>query len=107
MWNVVKPLRRVACVLSSFGWPGVSYDIGAFPRGDGNRPWIAELDAWLAEIGKKVFCRVPFKIAGVGFEIQITSVFDIEATGPIAVPQRRDCGILVPVGQQVQGFPST
>lgn len=85
----------------------LAYDVGAFPWGDGNRPWITELDDWLAEIGRQVFCQVPFKVAAVGFEIHITSVFDIDTTGPIKVPERRDCGLLVPVGQEVKWYAST
>ena len=84
----------------------LAYEVGAFPWGDGNRPWIAELNDWLAEIGKKVFCQAPFKIAAVGFEIQVSTVFDIDLSKAIELPQHRQCGLLVPAGQDARGYPS-
>lgn len=84
----------------------LAYEVGAFPWGDGNRPWIAELNDWLVEIGKKVFCQAPFKIAAVGFEIQVSTVFDIDLSKAIELPQHRQCGLLVPAGQDARWYPS-
>jgi len=116
-------LKKVPCLSLLFDFNGASkwlqfflpvsslasaYLVGAFPFGDWSPDlkWQKEINAWLVDIGAHVFQKVPFEIALVGFEVELTdgSREKIQREG---VPEERFDGLLLPGAAGLQFYPQT
>lgn len=83
--------------------------VGAYPfeepESDGSFAWRAPLDTWLAEIGRRVFGVVPFRLGIIGFEVSgVTSATDLGGQAPVDRPQT---GYLIPQADGLGFFPAT
>jgi hypothetical protein len=71
--------------------------IGPFPFGEPGGPvslaWRLPIDAWLARVATRVYTRVPFELAVIGFEAAGEAEADDLASGP---PEARYFGYLLP-----------
>jgi hypothetical protein len=80
--------------------------VGGYPFGDDadSLQWRRPLDDWLAEIGRRVYENVRFRLGLVGMEVSGEMY-----AGELAseVPATRVSGLLVPEGAEIRYYPAT
>ncbi len=82
--------------------------VGGFPFGDesgaASLSWRRPLDAWLAEVGTRIYSEVPFELALVGLE----SLGEIHADElQVGIPKVRMHGILTPMNGKLRYYEAT
>jgi hypothetical protein len=85
-----------------------AYPVGGYPfepDGESSRQWRDQLDPWLADIGVRVFERVPYRLGLIGFEVSGELRADtVRRTG---MPEQHPFGLLWPIADAVTYHPST
>jgi len=82
------------------------YPVGAFPfDSEDHNGWLRPLQSWLANLGRKLFRFVPYKLGLVGFELSMKN--DATALAANGIPEERDEGLLVPDNGCLRWFPPT
>ena len=75
-----------------------------FEENSSQRDWREPIDEWLMQIGRRVFERVPFALALIGFEaLGQLYAEQLAATGP---PEDRWVGYLWPRGDHLEWYPA-
>jgi hypothetical protein len=84
------------------------YPIEGYPFKEGAdyHDWQRKLDPWLTGIAKHVFQEIPFLIALIGFEVEITRISS-ETVLSAGVPKVRSEGILLPKDKALEWYPPT
>jgi hypothetical protein len=74
--------------------------VGGYPFGDfaESLEWRRQLDDWLADLGRRVYANVPYRLGLVGVEVSGEMYADELASG---VPTSRANGLLIPEGKEI------
>jgi len=82
---------------------GSVYGVGGFPFDSGDHEsWRVPLEEWLANIGRRIFSRAPFRLGLVGFETS----GEIRASELLGgIPKQRRMGLLVPRDDGLEWLP--
>jgi hypothetical protein len=77
--------------------------VGAYPFGDfaESLQWRRPFDDWLADLGRRVYEEVPFRLGLVGVEVSGEMYADQLASG---VPTSRANGLLIPEGNEIRYY---
>jgi hypothetical protein len=83
-------------------WP----EAGGFPfdEATAEHAWIAPLEAWLADVARTVFERVEFRVASIGFEVEVSSL-EWRRWREHGVPADPPFGILWPEDGELEWHP--
>jgi len=103
-----EPPRDLLSFYVQLGTIAKPYAIGGYPNSDVERAavWRAQLDPWLAELGRFVFETVEFDLALVGWEVEFPSV-SAESVKRGGVPSERYDGYLWRNGNGLEWHPPT
>jgi len=83
------------------------YPVGGFPFGKMNHDsWRVPMDAWLVDIGRRVFERTPFRLGLVGFEASSGDYYADEVSVS-ALPDKRYVGFLMPTKTELVYYART
>jgi hypothetical protein len=80
--------------------------VGGYPFGDfaESLQWRRPFDDWLADLGRRVYEEVPFRLGLIGVEVSGQMYSDGLASG---VPTSRGNGLLVPKGNEIRYYGAT
>jgi hypothetical protein len=80
------------CPMSALGR---AYPVGGFPFDDvDHEHWRISIETWLADVARRVFDRVPFRLGLIGFET--SGLFHADELSRSGVPSERHFGFLMP-----------